>query len=333
MNWKFLLRKKKALTPREAASKRRLHIFVLCLLCSAVFWLFTKLSQENESEFRQYLIIQEFPEGKTGVNQSDSLVSYTLETTGLRLITERYFSPKDTLYIEADQLPAVQHNDHAAHFVTAEELENRLREKYGDWAHVGQVFPDTIHVQVVPAITKKLPISVNKEISYEKRFGPYGDLAITPDSVSITGPKTILDTMEVIRTAFWQQDDIRSSVRKTLELEIPSRLIQAGQKQIRLHLPVEEFTEASISLPITIDCPLPLEDGQLRLFPANVEVVYLVALRDYRVVNENMFEVSVTCPQAELASTDRLHVRLDSYPAFVEVLSIRPSSVDYVILE
>ncbi len=333
MNWKYLLRKKKALTPREAASQRRLHIFVLCLLCSAMFWLFTKLSQENESEFRQYVIIHDFPEGKVGVNQTDSLVHYTLETTGLRLITERYFSQQDTLYLVADQLPIVQRDDHTAHYVTAEELENRLRDHYGDWAQVSQVLPDTIHVEVVPAITKKVPVLLNKDISYEKRFGPYGDLTITPDSVTITGPKTMLDTMEFIHTAFWQKDDIRSTVRKVLNLEIASPLIQAGTKQIHLHIPVEEFTEASKSLPITIDCPLPLEDGQLRLFPKNVEVIYLVALRDYRVVNENMFEVSVTCPQAEITSEDRLHVRLDSYPAFVEVLSIRPSSVDYVILE
>ncbi len=333
MNWKFLLRKKKALTPREAASKRRLHIFVLCLLCSAMFWLFTKLSQENESAFRQYVIIQEFPEGKTGVNQSESLVQYTLETTGLRLITERYFSPHDTLYLEAEQLPGIQRDDHTTHYVTAEDLKHRLSEKYGDWAHVSQVLPDTIHVEVVPAITKKLPVRLNKVISYEKRFAPYGNQSITPDSVTITGPKTLLDTMDVIRTAFWQEDDIRSSVRKTLDLELPSPLIHAGEKQVRIHIPVEEFTESSISLPITIDCPQTLEDGQLRLFPAYVNVAYLVALRDYRVVNENMFEVSVTCPQAQLTSTDRLHVRLDTYPAFVEVLSIRPSSVDYVILE
>lgn len=333
MNWKFLLRKKKALTPREAASKRRLHIFVLCLLCSAMFWLFTKLSQENESTFQQYLIIQDFPEGKTGVNQSDSTFRFILETTGLRLITERYFTQDDTLFLEADQLPTIQRNNQAGHFITAEELENRLNEKYGDWANVRQVFPDTIHVEVVPAITKKLPVELNKDISFEKRFGPYGDQTVTPDSVSVTGPKTMLDTMEVIRTRFWQQQDIRSSVRKTLDLELPSSLVQADEQQIRLHIPVEEFTEASISLPISIDCPQPLEDGQLRLFPAQVELVYLVALRDYRVVNENMFEVSVTCPQADLTNTDRLHVRLDNYPAFVEVLNIRPSSVDYVILE
>ena len=333
MNWNFLLRKKKTLTPREAASKRRLHIFVLCLICSALFWLFTKLSQENQSDFQHYVIVQDFPEGQTGVNQSDSLVSYTLETSGLRLITERYFTHKDTLFFKAENLPTIQRKEQLTHYITEEDLSNTLREKYGDVAQLAQVKTDTIFIEAVPAVTKILPVYIHKDISYQKRFGLYGEIAVEPDSIAVTGPKTILDTLEVVRTVHWHQMNIRSTVRKTLDLDLPSVLLQAEESKVRLHLPVEEFTEASITLPIAIDCPLPLEEGQLRLFPSNVELTYLVALRDYRLVNENMFEVSITCPQADVDVSERLYVRLDKYPAFVEVLNIRPSSVDYVILE
>ncbi len=333
MNWKFILRKKKSLTPREAANKRKLYVFVLCVLCSALFWLFIKLSQDNQAPFSKNIIFNNFPEGTTGVNQSDSTVSFVLETSGLRLITESYFSPEDTLFFDVDQLSAVSKDGHKAFYLTREELHHQLSTSYGDWASVTLVEPDTVKVEAVKAITRKLPVYLDANINYEKRFNLYGEKTVQPDSITVTGPKSILDTMDVVKTRFLEKENVRATFRKDVDLNIPSKLLTADVRSVMVHVPVEEFTEATISLPIVIECPDPAALEQLRLFPQKVDLSYVVALRDYRMVNENMFQVSVTCPQAELNASDRLHVHLDKYPAFVEVLNIRPSRVDYVILE
>ncbi len=333
MNWKFVLRKKKSLTPREAASKRKLYVFVLCLLFSTIFWLFIKLSQESQASFQKNIIFRNFPEGMTGVSQSDSLVTFTLETTGLRLITESYLAPSDTLFVDTDQLQVISHNGHNVYYMTRDDLHTRLRNAYGDWAGVRTVSPDTVKADAVEATSKILPVRLNADISYEKRFNLYGEITIQPDSVTLRGPKTMLDTIHELHTSHLEIENIRSSIRKDISLYIPSELLKADVKKVMVHIPVEEFTESTITLPIDIECPDPINKGQLRLFPSKVELSYVVALRDYRMVSENMFQVSVTCPHAEPDAEDRLRVRLDKYPSFVDILNVRPSSVDYVILE
>ncbi len=333
MNWKVLLRSKKSLTPREAASKRRLYVFVLCLLGSAVFWLFIKLSQENQASYHKNILFQNFPEGMTGINQSDSVVNFTLEPSGIRLITESYFSPVDTFFVDVNQLQRLRQNERDVYYISREDLHNELNAAYGDWANVTMVSPDTVKIEAVPAITKKLPVELHADITFERRFNLYGQKTVQPDSLLVTGPKTILDTIQSIRTEYLRLENIRSTVRKDLAVDIPSALLSSGVSNVTLHIPVEEFTEAAITLPLVIKCPDPQLREQIRLFPSSVNLSYVVAVRDYRMVNENMFEVSVTCPQIDLYSTDRLRIQLDKHPAFVEVLNIRPSSVDYVIME
>lgn len=335
MNWKYLWRKKNTLTPREAASKRRMTIFIVCVIFSALFWLFTKLSKESQADFQRHITFEAVPDDHVGVAQSDSLIQYTLQTIGTRLIHARFLSNRDTLRFPVDELPLIRRNGKRVYYVTQSQLTARLTEELEDWANVVDVKPDTVFFEPAPALTKKLPVELEAEISFAQRFDQYGTIELDPDSVVVTGPKGVMDTTTVIQTRFWDAGNLSKTTRETIPLQPPgdSPSFTLEHQEVSVKVPVEEYTESAITLPITVECPDQQQTTALRLFPNHVNVGFLVALRDYQIVDEQMFLATVACPQEIPENQGRLTVELETYPAFVDILYVRPQQVDYLILD
>lgn len=334
MAWKYLLRKRASLTPSEAASKRRFYVFVLCLFFSAVFWLFTKLSQETSAVFTRPVVFNSFPEGLLAASQSDSAVVFRVETTGIRLINYYISTRNDTLFVDGNGLPVIHRNGKQFHIITGNELTGRLAENISTWGNANNVKPDTVFLELVPAIKKQFPVRLNAEISFEQRFRQYGPITIDPDSVMITGPQSILDTLQFITTDVWSPGRLRQTVRERVQLVKPVDIgsMHLDREYIHVRVPVAEFTQADIELPVQVICPAELDTAEIRLFPNKVNVSILVALQDYARLDEHMFEATVNCPQ-QTESDGRLEIKMETFPAFVDILRIRPPFVEYIILE
>lgn len=331
----FFFGKKKPLTASEAANKRRVYIFTLCILCSALFWLFNKLTQETSAEFYKIVKFNAFPNELLPASLSDSLIKYKVQATGIRLISNYFFSKTDTITISADALPVINREGKQYHYVTEARLSEMLSESIVPGASMLNIRPDSLFLELVPAVEKMLPVKLNAEITFEQRFRQYGELQVNPDSVLVKGPKTIVDTLHYVSTEFWKSGKLRQSSEKLLRLENlhAAKSLQFDQELVRVVVPVAEYTESSIELPIEIDCPDNIEPAQIRLFPNKAHVSYLVALQDYRKVSENMFSALVVCPQSQPNSDGRLEVQLEAHPSFVQILAIRPAVVEYIILE
>lgn len=335
MVWRYLWRKRASLTPGEAASKRRVYIFTLCLLFSALFWLLSKLSQETSASFYKHIHFQDFPEGLVAASQSDSLIQYRIETTGLRLLNAYFFKPKDTLKVAVNGLPVVQRDGRSLYAITENQLFEIISENVEGPLTIGHIRPDTIFLELVPAKRKKLPVKLNAEISYLQRFRPYGPVDVTPDSIWVTGPKTIIDTLLYISTERWETPPLRETTRAIVPIIKPVdiKTIELDVEEVSVEVPVAEFTESSIELTLAINCPEDYESSEVRLFPNNVRVNYLVALRDYASVVPQMFQATVVCPQAKQIVDGRLEVTVEKYPPFVDIIAVKPSFVEYIILE
>lgn len=335
MTWKFLLPKSNRLSASEAASKRRIYIFILCLVISTLFWLFNKLSQQTTASLDKEIRFVSFPEGLVAASQSDSTITYNLTTTGIRLIRAYFFNPPDTLFVQSDALPATQRDGKRLFFVDGNRVHAILNDRLGQWANVENIRPDTVFIELVPAIRRQLPVQLNADIQYEQRFRPYGEIKIQPDSVWITGPESILDTLEYISTAFWSSGRLRQNTQQQVQLlrPLPLKSLQLENEHTVVTVPVEEFTESSIELPINVTRPDDASPIDVRLFPGRVTVSYLVALRDYLSVNEHMFKASVPCPGSAETSDTRLKVQLESHPAFIDILNISPPFIEYIVIE
>ena len=335
MNFKFLWRKNDVLTPTEAASRRKVYTFLICLICSSLFWLFTKLSQDNQADYTRMVRFAGSPEGQLGVSQSDSLVSFTMVSAGVRLIWARFFMPRDILRFNSDALPVIRQNGKTMVYLTSGDIASKIEESMEGRIRVSAVRPDTVFLEMAPSAEKRLPVILNASISFSSRYDQYGEISIDPDSIKITGPQVVLDTLSGLYTEFWEARNLRRTTDKELRVLPPQNVqsVQMEKNYVMVRVPVEEFTEASIQLPVEVVCPEGIQDQDLRLFPNQVTVNYLVSFSDFRAISEEMFRVVVSCPGASPENDGRLRVRLENHPSFVRIVNHRPEYVEYIIME
>ncbi len=321
---------------REPAKKQKVYVFLLCFFCSAMFWLFIKLSRENQAVFRQPLTVIDIPQESILYDQSDMYVSFSLQSTGVRLIATRYFSTPDTIRLNAGSLPRLSRQGTSYHFVTSTMMTQLLSDEVDGNFSVLSVRPDTVFFQVVEAMEKMVPVHLQADLSYERRFGKYGEIIVSPDSVLLKGPSSIIDTIGHVHTEALKYEGLAQSVNTIAGILAPAshKSVQVIPATVEVHIQVEEFTEAHVEVPLEVMCNDSLYQyppDRLRLFPHRVNLVLLVALRDFHLIDAEMLSAYVVCPD-KTATDTQLEVRTESLPGFVRLESIRPARVDYLIM-
>lgn len=321
---------------REPARKQKITIFLLCLFCSAVFWLFIRLSGDNQASFSRVISIVDLPAGAMVLEQSDRLVYYSLQTTGARLFASRFSSGKDTLKIAIPSMSRLSREDEERYFLTARSLLPLLAQQVDLGSSILHVRPDTLFVSLTRMIEKKVPVKAMTQITCEPRFGIYGEVKLTPDSVMLTGPESMIDTVSWVVSDMFQAQDLDGPVTEWLNIRPPvlHPALEMSPDRVALHIPVEEFTESQVDVTLNIHCPDSLQhesSAHIRLFPNKVTLVFRVALRDYQMVEPGLFQAFVECPAPDLQSK-RLPVIIGHVPDFVKMEAVRPESVDYLIM-
>ena len=121
------------------------------------------------------------------------------------------------------------------------------------------------------------------------------------------------------------------------EVELtPSEVtIFASAKIVQAHLPVEQLTEQTITLPITVkDAPSGYE---LRPLPSSITLHLTLPRSRYGEVRADLFEVSVNYPREDTHSTDdgqrELPLQVTKKPSWVHLIRLNPDRVQYVIEE
>ncbi|GEM_PF-519234 len=338
MNLKEAWKKLNLSLPRDPAKKRNTYIFLLCLLLSALFWLFTQLSRDSQAPFNQPLLLDYAGDEFIITAQSDSVVFFNLQATGARLVMMRLFGPRDTLRIEATDLPGIQRFGHNFHYLTRQDLSARLTRHFDAGQNVMNIRPDTVFVKLEPAKKRKLPVELNATISFEKRFDLYGEIQVEPDSLEIRGPESLLDTLTHLNTKKLNLQNLSETTIKAVPVYIPANFppVEISVREVEVKVPVEEYTEGSAEISVEIECPEINNDFEvesIRLFPSEVRVVYVVSLKDYHHVDPEMFRAVVQCPPKDHRVGGRLEVELVEYPGMVRIQTIRPRSVEYIILQ
>ncbi len=321
---------------REPAQKRKATVFMLCVFCSAVFWLFIKLSADTQAAFTIPVVFHQPPEGHVVIGQSASEAGYILQGSGMRLLRLRFGASRDSLRVPLAGLPALSRDGSLYRVLTASSLQTLLEAHTEAGQFIASAWPDSLLVETSPGIRLHLPVELNAQMNFEKRFDLYGKPRLFPDSVWIEGPAAWLDTVERLQTAFLEFSALSQTVDRQVSVRPPIHhdVFSLDPAHVRLLIPVEEYTESAVQLDVLLADPgeeVDIPPESIRLFPSQVTVTYLVALKDYHRVNEQMFQVFAAYPDS-LASKPRLRVYLKQHPDFVRVTDVRPSSLDYLIL-
>jgi YbbR domain-containing protein len=177
-------------------------------------------------------------------------------------------------------------------------------------------------------ISKKVQVVADVDVITERQYLIKGNIIVEPDTITISGPKRILDTIKTVKTRHKKLKGVNETITKSVAIAA-SKEYDVSDKKVVLKIPVEQFTEAEIHVPIKIlNSP---DSINIKIFPDAVTVKCLVAVSDYKKIEEIPFEVVLDLSKADLNSSEKIPVEIRNIPPFVSSLRVTPAKVDFLI--
>lgn len=297
-------------------------ILVACIFISLIFWLLVKLSQNFETT-TDFEIRYQLPVGKSFVSTPPSEATATLKGSGWDLMSYQFTKPNASVLFEI--------NDVSKQAINAGLLIDKFQQTIPSGIEVADVNKDFIFVQIESETEMKVPIRLNKAIQLAPQFQFSDSINIEPKHVILTGPSTEVETIEFWETEVLQLENLKKSQNLELALKPSSnREIHLSQEKIIVNIAVEEFTEKSVFVPISIkNAP-----DSLKTFPERAKLSCIVGLSKYNQINKNSFELIADLKGIPLnTEKNTIPVALGKKPDFVRAINYQPKSVEFFFVK
>ncbi|HSV77366.1 MAG TPA: hypothetical protein VLH37_10085 [Bacteroidales bacterium] len=319
---------------REPDGKKKLYFFLLCLFCSAFFWLFIKLSREAEMVIEQPIAVSNVPEEVVVSHLSQRKVQFTMRATGLRLLVQNFFLANDTLVFDARQLAPIAEGGEPLFIIPSTKLIRQMANRLDAEKFVINVSPDTVYVRFSFAAEKMVSVLANVSLSFSKGFGQTDHLRIEPDSIKVRGPRNVVDTLSAIHTHPMVLVNLDKEAINLVDLVNPAleKGLSLGTNQVEIFIPVGEFLQTSLELPLGIrrQDSEGFRGSEVILFPNRVTITLLASKKFIESIDTTLVEAYVNCPIELPPATKRLDVHIGRMPPFVQIVSIEPPQVEFL---
>ena len=316
-------RKKKTFLFKRSSVKT----FLFFLGFTSLLWLFIQFSKNYTKEVEVGIRYTNLPEGKIFNETSDQTLRMTLNGNGFRLINHNWQKP----ILEFNAEDAVSKNeDHFLFFVDKES--SILQSKLDFKGRVLAIQKDTLTLRLDINREKKVPIAILQDIQYANGYGSDKGLVITPDSVMVSGPSAMIDTLQQVRTIPLSLEGL--NVDYASELEIDTQVLPTNIKvspvQLKAEVLVSKFTEGSQRIPIVLN-NVP-EGVNIKIFPKETSIVYRVGLDKYNEITERDFRVVADYAKASEESVF-LTLELMDIPESIHDVRLQEKQVQFVVLK
>lgn len=318
-------------SPRSTNRWYRLNIKYLELLIfivlSAILWTLTALGRKYTDTIVLPVECVSSKDGKILVSEVPHNLVIEGHATGFELLKHKYGIRIAPISIDLDKYSVRQRKNKLFYDVECSKMRADIETSLDGTIEVRHIYPTNLLLEYSATISKKVAVRPRVKLGFLPQHKLSKQLATFPDSVIITGPESILDTISSISTVELDLKDLSQHEQRILELEKHSN-IKLSETSAEVDISVERFTEHQLQVPLTLINNSTFE--QIELLQKTVTVRFIVCLSAYNTVNEQSFTVAAIAPATD-SLPQMLDVQLQKKPENISVLSISPQKVDYLI--
>jgi len=299
--------------------RKKLYIFIAAVIFAIMFWGSISLSDSYYATIDVSLKLVDFPEGYTTGSNLPENVSIKLKGEGWKLVTLN-IGAESEYHISVESDSGLKYAN----------LYNNLADNR--WilseTEVIDIKPDTIAFIVERIISKKVPVLVDLSLEFKAGYGLASDILVTPDSVIVSGPVSIMKDLKEIFTV---RKSISSlDLKKVLKINLPKTTgITYNNNLIEVVLDVQRIVDKQFdNIPVDVlDVP---KDISVVLLPNTVGCSVRGGVNVLGNLNEDQFK-------AYLYYSDIVNDTLGSViphlelPKNTSLMFIKPERVRYII--
>ena len=310
---------------RSVYKTRKFNVFVFFVLLALIYSMTSKLTSNYTKTIVFVVKPVDVPSDQVVLDQSIDSIRLELEGYGYNLA--KYYIDQPIIEISLNDLNKVK----SKYQWTKQRNFSDLQSKFNKSVRLVSSSVDQIEFIIEQYESKKVPVELKLELDYKSGFDSFNEYKLSKDSIMITGPNSLIDTINMIQTHKLVLNQIDSEINAKIRIK-PSENnnIIHSDTELDFQLKVEKFTEESIKVPVTI---VNIDDNmKINYYPKVVSVLYRVSIREYKSVNPMDFRV-----ECDLNTINRdnsvLISSITKKPSNVRKCRIENNQIQYVIIE
>jgi len=309
---------------------RDVFIFTFFLLLAFVFWYLNSLEKDVEYNIKYPVRYINLPSERVLSEDLPTRLDLYLKGPGYSILKLKISGNRAPVILDVSAINyrRVPGSRTLSYYVVTSGLIPKLKNQLRAECDITTIKPDTLFFSFDKIISKQVTVIPRVDVITQKQYFVKGNILVEPDTITITGPKRILDTITTVSTRFRKLKGVNETLTRNIPLAA-SKEYSVSSKKVMLTIPVEQFTEAEFKVPVKI---LNRPDSiNIKIFPDAVTVKCLVAVSDYKKIVEIPLEVVLDLSKADLNSSDKIPVGFRNIPSFVSSLRASPAKVDFLI--
>ncbi|KPL13815.1 MAG: hypothetical protein AMS26_13100 [Bacteroides sp. SM23_62] len=314
---------------KKITLNRRVLIFFFFLLLSILFWFLTAMNKDYMTSISYPVRYIRFPEKKVLVNDIPDRLELTVNAGGYTLLRYQLQSRINPIIFDVNSFSLnTVLGDPATLYILTSYAKDRIAKQLSSEIEILGISPDSLFFQFADKVSKKIPVKPSLDISFEKQYMQVGPYLVEPDSVTISGPELMIDTIEMVCTVPVIMSDVNRSFDMELEMQ-PLHKVEYDPLEVWIQVPVEKFTEASLKVQIEV---INMPDSLiLRAFPPAVTVSCQIGLSAYETLNEHLFRAVIDYAEVGNMLGNKLQVKMIKMPVYIQSVNFTPKSVEYIV--
>jgi hypothetical protein len=308
---------------------QKIITFLFFLVLASLFWLLNALDRSYSTNITFPIKYIHHKPDKELVGNIPSEISLNVTGHGYALLRNMFTAVQHPIVLRVMSLNFNEiRGDSSRYYLLTKGLKELIQMQLGLEITLNYMDPDTLYYKFSPVVRKKVPVLADVQFDFEKQFMQANAISIKPDSIIISGPEAIVDTVSDVKTHFQSFSKIDKSFSVEMKL-VPIEKVYLVRNNVTITVPVEKYTESFIEVPIKA---INLPDGfTIKTFPSSVKVNYEVSLRNYKRVSYRLFRIVVDYSSVRSGISNKLKVNLERQPSFIRNVSFSPKSVDFII--
>ena len=301
--------------------------FLLCVLFSAGIWLVHNLSQEYTEVVNVPVIADSSIKGRASSSTESVTISARCSATGFRLLSLRNVSADRHVRFNPEDLEHSSADDH--YIVNSNVLDKYSRDIFGEGVTVQSFLDQSYSFVFRRENYKTVPVRGVVSATFKPQYMAAAPIKFQPDSVTVYGDRTLLETVESVSTRPITFKDLSNSKSGVTSLVVTPGL-RLSETEATWSLDVVRFVEIRKDVPVTWrNVPAGVS---IYAFPPTVQAVFRCRFPS-RGNPADVCEFFVDYQEFVRSLSGNCMVRCDNMPSYVIDYTVTPEVVECMEME
>ncbi|MFK7935069.1 MAG: CdaR family protein [Saprospiraceae bacterium] len=299
------------------------HLLLFCMGLSLICWFLVKLSA-NYSTLKTFHPTYQIPTNQAFIEMPPDHLYATISGRGWDLMFEYFanFEPEVNIDVVNEDLSVLG--------------QAQLQSAVEDALTSSQLKVVRLDLNQIPLKTeerdqKTIPIILIQNIETAAGYHLSDSIQLIPDSVLISGPASLVDSLDDWETLPLQLTDLQQTSEHTISLHpSPWSGLLVTPQQSKIVVPIEQLTEKSMFIDVVVkNAP-----DSMKIFPNKIRINATVGIKDFNAITQADFRAEVDLAGVELNDEkNTAPIIITQQPKAVTSIYFTPKSVEFFIVK